>query len=236
MIKIFLGNLGSGKSLCAVRDIVNDDSGRVTFTNIMMKPAKNIMQIKPENVITRNEDKLELNTEYWSKQKKPLNIVWDEIHLTANARSSMSKVNMVFSKFLAMARRITGFDDRGYGHFIFIAQTERTIDINIKELASEIRYFKSHWFIVCEECESKVHATSEMEQIERCIVCGSWKIKREGLNIEVRHFANWFDYLYFIDRRKGKFHTRHYMVNDAENYFKYYDTLQMEDIWQKYLA
>lgn len=240
MITIFLGMLGSGKTASAVRELVNDKSGRITYSNLAVRNIKNVYHIKPQDIISKTEDEkgkitFDLNKEFWLKQKKPLNILWDEIHLTANSRKSMSNINMVFSKFMAMARRLVGFDKRGYGHLIFIAQAERTIDVNIKELASEIRYHKSYWIVKCEECSVSIIANSEMEQIETCLNCGSWKIERKGLNVEVRHFRTWGDYMNFKLNMPGKWHNKRYMIKDMADYFGYYDTMQMEDIWADYI-
>lgn len=240
MIKIFLGQLGSGKSVSAVREMYEDDSKRKTYTNLITYGIKNAVHIQPQDIIKKITDekgkvKFELNSEYWAKQKKPLNIIWDEIHLTANARSSMSKVNMVLSRFIAMARRITGFDERGYGHFIFIAQTERTIDVNIRELASEIRYHIGHYFLRCEDCNMYMNRSSEMPQLDKCPICNSWRILKEGLFIEVRKFKTWDDYFNFRLNIKGIWHFERYMISDIEKYFKMYDTLQMTDVWENYI-
>ena len=241
MIRIFLGNLGSGKTLSAVRELALDNSGRKTYTNISVRGIKNAVHIKPEYVIKKEEDekgklKLDLNTEYWNQQKKPLNLLWDEVHLTANSRRSMSSINQVFSKFIAMGRRIVGFDKRGYGCLTFIAQAERTIDRNIKELANEIRYHVSYWYIECNSCKSKIIVSSEMEQFSKCTKCGSWEIERKGLQIEVKRYKSWANYLNSqIDTKKHKWHFDRFMLYDAEDYYKYYETLQMEDIWGDYI-
>ena len=128
MIIIILGNLGSGKSAAAVRDLYNDRSGRITYTNIKTTGIDHVRQIKPSNVIKKSiksetikkdgsteiKYKLDLNKEYWMKQPKALNILWDEIHLTANSRQSMSAINQIIGRFIAMGRRITGYDKKGY--------------------------------------------------------------------------------------------------------------------------
>lgn len=244
MIKIFLGQLGSGKSASMVRELMNDKSGRVTYTNLITKNIKNVIHIKPEMVImktkvskSKNVDKMvfELNKDFWAKQKKPLNVVWDEIHLTANARSSMSKVNMILSRFIAMARRITGFDKRGYGHLIFIAQTERTIDVNIRDLASEIRYHIGHWVIQCEDCGIKLVTNSERQQVEICLQCGSFNILKSDFKVEVRKFNSWDNYFNYRLNIKGNWNFERYIIPDIEKYFGYYDTMQMTDMWENYI-
>lgn len=239
VIRVFLGNLGSGKSVNAVREMFMEKSGRVTYTNIFTTGVDNIVHITPDNIIKKVVDgkkvNLELNKEYWENQKKPLNILWDEIHLTANARMSMTKVNMVLSRFIAMARRITGFDKRGYGTFTFVAQKERTIDVNIRDLVNEIVYHISHWVIYCEDCGSSFLVNSEMQITNKCASCGSWKIIRRDLKIEVFKFKSWNDYFNWCEKMKGKWHFSRELIIDIEDYFKHYDTLQMTDLWENYL-
>lgn len=239
MIRIFLGNLGSGKSANAVRELYKDESDRVTYTNLLTSGLNNVVHIKPEyiikKIVKRGKTSFDLNIKYWKKQKKPLNILWDEIHLTANSRMSMTKVNMVLSRFISMARRITGFDKRGYGHFTFIAQKERTIDVNIKDLANEIVYHISHWVLTCEECGLKFEVNSEMQQIDKCFKCGSWKILKSNLTIEVLKFNNWEKYYKWVEGMKGKLYFERTLVTDIEKYFKLYDTMQMSDMWENYI-
>lgn len=239
MIRVFLGNLGSGKSVYAVREIVNDESDRMHYSNMVLKKVGNFVHIRPEHVIKKSmvgkKIHFDLNLEYWNQQKKPLNVLWDEVHLTASSRQSMSKVNIVLSRFLAMARRITGFDKRGYGHFTFIAQKERTVDVNIKELCNEIFYFVSHWVVRCEGCGTRLAVNSERQQVERCIRCGSWKIVKEDLNIEVFVFNNWEKFYRWEQKIKGRWYVKRYIITDIEQYFRYYDTLQTSDIWDSYV-
>jgi len=249
MLRLYLGNLGSGKSASVIREIVNDKSDRMYYTNIKTKGIKNAIQIKPSDVIQKvitsskiNKDgvveekfKFDLNKKYWMKQKKPLNLVWDEIHLTANARNSQSTVNKIFSRFISMGRRITGFDEKGYGHFIFIAQAERTIDVNIRELANEIRYHRMYWVMTCKICKFALRVNSDMEEIENCLSCGSWKLVRSSFRIRVFRFNNWMAYLKFREGWGGRYHFEKYEITDIEKYFKHYDTHQMEDLWDDYI-
>ena len=134
-----------------------------------------------------------------------------------------------------MGRRIVGFDEKGYGHFIFIAQAERTIDVNIRELANEIRYHRMFWVLTCKVCNFKLKVHSDMEEIENCLGCGSWKLKRWGFTVRVFRFNSWVSYLKFREGWKGKYHFEKYDVTDISDYFKHYDTHQMEDLWDDYL-
>ena len=242
MIRVFLGNLGSGKTACAVKEIMDDESGRLTYTNTRLIRVPNTVFIRPCDVIQVVKDKdnekkrlYQLNVEYWKKQKKPLNVLWDEIHLTASARRSMSKANLVLSQFLAMARRITGFDKRGYGCFTFVAQKERTIDVNIRELCNEIIYHISYWKLTCEDCGRYTYPNSEQQQILRCLACGSWNVQKSDLYILRMFFNKWENYYRWCEGEGGRFHFKRQFVYDIEDYFKHYDTLQISNIWDSHV-
>lgn len=248
MIKIYLGNLGSGKSVYAIREMVLNKTDRKVYTNLVAYNIDNVIHIRPENVILKIPDKtkkkgfkLDLNINFWLKQKKPLHIVWDEIHLTANSRSSTSSSNMVISRFISMGRRVVGMDKRGYGHLIFIAQSERTVDSNIRDLANEIYYFRSIWTIECEDCGFKIITNSDKQQIEKCLNCKSWKVLKKDIEISVfvlaqkKNLSAWECYYGFRNGMKNMT-SEQFIIKDIEEYFKYYDTLQMTDIWNDYIS
>ncbi len=235
MIRIYLGNLGSGKTCNAVKEMIEDRSNRKTYTNIVpMSKSCNWIKIRPEDIITldindKGKVKYSLNKDFWMKQPKPLNIVWDEIHLSmGNSRRSMSSPNIVLSQFIALARRFVGSDLKGYGHLIFIAQHPQSVDANIRRLTNEIRYHRMHWIMNCQDCYSREFTNSDKEEIELCSVCRSPNLIRSNFICQVFKFRNWEKYIVW------KYFTS-YAVHDLSDYFKYYDTEQMEDMWEDYL-
>lgn len=242
MIRIYLGKLGSGKTVSAIREIKKDRSGRMNYTNIGNKLSNSII-IKGSDIVTRKlievkksgqeVFKYEFNLNFWNQQKKPLNVVWDEIHLVANSRESQSKLNRAMSRFLSMGRRITGYDDSGYGHFIFIAQASRTIDVNIKDLCNEIRYHIMYWILECKKCHASVWVSSEMKEVEVCLYCGSWKLKRTNFKVQVFKFSDWINYQKWIEGW-GKFYFEKLWIMDIENYFGFYNTHQTETIFDEF--
>lgn len=247
MIRIYLGKLGSGKSISAIREIANDQSGRTNYTNIK-NDLKNCIMIEGSDIIKKTlistkkkrdgriEEifKYEFNLPFWQKQKKPLNIIWDEIHLVANSRDSQSKLNKCMSRFLSMGRRIVGSDDTGYGHFIFIAQTSRTIDVNLRDLANEIRYHVMYWISECKKCYRGRWVTSEMKEVEFCIYCGSWKLLRKDFMVKIFKFHDFIDYQKWYEGW-GKFYFEKLWLSDIENYFEHYDTHQIEKIFDDFV-
>ena len=127
MIRIFLGNVGSGKTISAVREIVEAEynpHGLPIFSNIITKSkgkyalTKNTtitreMLIKKEVVkVTKNGEevvKLKFNSEFWIEQKETsegFNIVLDEFHTLMDSRRFMSKQSKVLNDFLSLIRKV----------------------------------------------------------------------------------------------------------------------------------
>ncbi|HEC38841.1 hypothetical protein LCGC14_0636120 [marine sediment metagenome] len=247
MIRIYLGKLGSGKSVSAIREIANDHSGRTNYTNIKNN-LPNSTLIKGTDIIKKilhstkekrdgtveEIHKYEFNLDFWNKQKKPLNIIWDEIHLVANSRDSQSKLNKCMSRFLSLGRRITGSDDSGYGHFIFIAQASRTIDVNIRDLCNEVRYHIMYWISECKNCHRGRWVTSEIKEIESCIYCGSWKLLRKNFMVKVFKFHDFINYQKWYEGW-GKFYFEKLWITDIEQYFQHYNTHQIEGIFDDFV-
>lgn len=237
-----MGNLGAGKSLYGIRTIINDTSGKKTYSNIAIKDCPNAVYVTPDMMFIRTETsdknkfKYEFNQKFWESQKKPLNLFWDEIHLSGgNSRRSSSSINLAFSKFIAMGRRISGMDEYGnYGILTYSAQSERTIDVNLKELCNEIIFCIGHWELVCLKCNMGINSTSEMQTIDICRICGSWQLKKENYYIEIFKFKNWDNYFRFRMGVKGKFHFERFIIEDAVDYFSRYDTLSMKGLWETF--
>lgn len=247
MIRIYLGKLGSAKTVSAIREIANDQSGRTNYTNIRNNLSNSTL-IKGNDIIKKTliktkqkrdgsvEEiyKYEFNLDFWQKQKKPLNIVWDEIHLVANSRDSQTKLNKCMSRFLSMGRRIVGSDDAGYGHFIFIAQSSRTIDVNIRDLCNEVRYHIMHWISECKSCGKGRWVSSEIKEIEFCVFCGSWKLLRKSFMVNVLKFHDFIDYQKWYEGW-GKYYFEKLWITDIENYFEHYNTHQIEGIFDDFV-
>ena len=244
MIRIVLGNLGAGKTINAVREIVEDDSGMPIFTNIAVKGINNVYRINPSDVIKKEKDekgktKYSLNIDFWIDQPKPLAIYWDEVHLSAgNSRSSMSHANKILSRFIAMGRRIVGMSEETglNGYMVYIAQSERTLDVNLRDLCNEIYYLVGMWVINCTECGQKLARNSDQKQLRRCIFCDSGKITITDHKTLIYEFSTWEGYIKFRMGMSGKHYSQPpKVIEDLKRYFKYYDTLQIADLWNDYL-
>ena len=251
MIKLFLGNIGSGKSLCAVREMVQNIAHKTFYTNIIPKKPRltpHIKVLKPEMIIEKeitgykkkkdgSEEPvidLKLNSKFWKEVPKPISVVLDEAHDFMNARRSASKVNIILGKFLALTRRILGESDYADGDLIFITQLDRRIDIICREMAHQIRYHVCHYQVNCLNCGCGLMENSETpERAVICPLCHSHKLKKSNFSIEVKHFCNIFAYTGWKEFGMKTWH-RHYIISDIEKYFEFYNTLQWDNLFEDY--
>lgn len=243
MIKIFIGNIGSGKSACAVREMCKNPHMNY-YTNIIPRKPKqtpNIIQISPGMIVEKiietdskgkEKEKIDLNKDFWIKEaKRPLSVVLDEAHDFMDARRSMSKVNQILAKFLALTRRIVGETD-AEGDLIFITQLDRRIDIICREMSHQIRYHISHYYKSCLRCGLEWAETSEMpEKSSVCAHCGSTRLLKHDFRIEVYHFAGISQYEAWKSFGMQSYH-RHYIINDIEQFFGFYNTLQWDNLFE----
>ena len=115
MIRIILGNVGSGKTAVAVREMCINPTKRKTYSNIQTS-LDNQIDISPEMIIKReivdykkNKKtgekepvyKYALNIEYWKSITEPCDVILDEAHTILNSRKSQSKTNIVVTDWLA---------------------------------------------------------------------------------------------------------------------------------------
>jgi len=240
-IRIFLGNVGSGKTACAVREIMN--SRQMYFSNIITKEVKNnslidsSMIIKTIDVLNlktnKYKEKLMVNKEYWEEQVKlfaPINVIVDEAHAILNARRGMAKKSQVFLEWMAMIRRVLGSVD-ATGSLTLISQLERRLDIIAKEMCNEVRYFICKYQKMCSECGHIWSECNEQPELKHeCGICGSLQIKKFNHIIECWHFQGMDEFIKWKYLGLKKQFYRHYNILDIEKYFPYYNTLQWENL------
>ena len=147
MIIIFTGGIGSGKTLSAVRLIIESDT--FAYTNFSMKGYKDHYRLKMSDIILNIKDEKgkivskTVNWGFWNKARKEhqkFSVVFDEAHNFFSSRASMSKTSQLFSNFQAQIRKL--LNDSVDNHLILITQKLRRIDVNARELA--------HYIIECE--------------------------------------------------------------------------------------
>lgn len=134
MIIIILGGIGSGKTLSAVKDIV--DNKQYALTNFKLKNIRNYHRLKISDILVKEEKKYRVNWEFWENVRsshKNYSIFLDEIHNIIHSRRSMSSVNIQMSKWVSQIRKILA--DHPTNHLYIISQTVRKIDVDFRDLA-----------------------------------------------------------------------------------------------------
>lgn len=222
---------------------------RTTYSNIHTS-LKNQIDISPEMIIKReivdykkNKKtgdkepvyKYALNIEYWKKIKEPVDVILDEAHTILNARRSQSKTNIVVSDWLALIRRVLGQSESGTGGTVtFISQLSNRIDIIARDMATNILYTICHYIKSCKDCGTSWTENSEMpEGYIVCPSCHSIKLMKHDHKIEVWHFANMPKFLMWFHMGQKTFYRR-YFVNDIEEYFPLYNTLQWDNMFSSF--
>lgn len=239
MIEIVLGNIGSGKTACAVRELVQNKDGRVTYSNILTKKVKNNIVLKPNmitkvNVDEKGKETLALNVEFWQQtvkkhKRQGINVIIDEAHIVVNSRRSMSKQNIIFTEFLALLRRVIG-GSVGYGKLTLITQLPRRLDSIARDMATLVKFHVCHYIVECSKCGACYSENNEEpEKITHCPHCKNYKLKTHSHIIERFHFKNIEEYEKFELFGQKTYH-RHYFIGDISDYFSNYDTLQWDNL------
>jgi len=239
MIRIILGNVGSGKTASTVRWMKGrTDRTIVTNIDVKGKEFKHCIKLKPEMIIKEKDDKgkLALNVDFWKnlvKVKKKIIVVIDEAHTFFNPRRSMSKLNVIMTDFLALLRRVLGSTDSG-GELVLITQLSRRLDVVAKEMATYVQFCVHHYVTECKKCGYKWKETNEQPiKAYECPMCNSYKIEKIKNIIEVYEFRNTDDYQRFEDYG-DKCYFRRYYIKDIRKIFGNYNTLQWDDMLSQY--
>jgi hypothetical protein len=248
MIRIMLGKMGSGKTACMVREMINNEDDKVTFANIIIhKKVNNVVQIKRDMIINRNligtqkngkqVYEYKFNDTFWKDTRNKyngINVVLDEAHTLIDSRRAMSKENVIMNDFMALLRRILGDSGDGYGELVLITQLGRRLDIIARELATSVHYHVAHYIRKCKKCQFAFKENNEMKDKPKlCPRCNFNKFSKHNFVIEKWEFEN-MDYFDMWLECGKKSYYKHYYVTDIENYFNYYDTFQWENLISEY--
>ncbi len=248
MITIISGNVGSGKTALAVRAMALNLNERKTYSNIQTS-LKNQIDISPEMIIhkeiidyKKNRKsgerepvyKYRLNVDFWKKIKEPINVTLDEAHTILNSRRSSSTTNIIVSDWISLIRRVLGSTDAGFGELTFITQLIGRIDIIARDMATNIIYTICHFVKTCENCGASWKENSEMpEGFIICPVCNTNKIQKHSHVLEVWHFPNMRMYTAWHEFGQKTYYKRYY-VNNIEEYFPLYNTLQWDNMFSNF--
>lgn len=239
MIKLFLGNIGSGKTACAVREMCRNQ--RITYSNIETKTIKNNILFSPDmifkkDVIGRKKTgekiiKLSLNEEFW-QSKNNVNVIIDEAHEILNSRNAFSVKTRIILQFISMLRRVVGSKDDEYGSLIVISQLSRRLDVVLRDMSTEISYFICKFVSRCSKCGFHVSQTNENPEIVYLCPRCKKSLKRCNFVIEVYKFAKIEAFEAWKEAGMKRYY-RHYEIYDIENYFPKYNTYQWGNILSK---
>lgn len=242
MIRLMLGNVGSGKTASMVREMYLDNSKNITYSNIITKSIKNNKTIDSSMIIKRTYDEkgkesLSLNKDFWmdiNKQGKAINVIIDEAHAVLNPRRAMSKINVIMTEWMALIRRVLGGADGNYGELTLITQLDRRLDPIAREMATDIFYHVCHYTKRCKKCKSIKFENNEIsDKLKQCPLCKSYEIEKFDHYIEVFRFKN--IKAYEIWKETGqKSYFNHYFITDIEKYFRFYNTLQWDNLIGEY--
>lgn len=245
MIKLVLGNVGSGKTAQTVR-WMKQNPHLTIITNIDTK-LKHVIKLKPEMIIKKEVigqkrdgsdiTKLRLNEEFWKdfrKNNDNINVVIDEAHTFFNPRRSMNKVNIIMSDFLALLRRIAGNTGAREGKLILITQLLRRLDVIGRDMATDVEYCLNHYLMYCGNCDYIWREHNEVpNKPESCPMCGSHRLKKRDDKIEVWAFKDHDLYKSWSETGAKTFYS-HYIIHDIKDVFGIYDTLQWDEMLSNY--
>lgn len=146
----------------------------------------------------------------------------------------MSKVNVIMTDWVALLRRVLGSSEAGYGEVVFITQLERRLDPIVKEMSNSVYYHVCHYLKTCNKCGLSIREHNEVaDPIFTCPRCGSKNIKKHSHVVEVWRFKSMNLYTIWKETGQKTYHKR-YKIDDIEKYFKFYDTLQWENLLSQY--
>lgn len=242
MIRIILGNVGSGKTALIVREMLVNNNKNY-YSNIITRQIKNNTVIEKSNIIKEEvirikkngepELKQVLNKEFWYNlnRDKSLNIVLDEAHTLINPRKSMSKINLIMGDFMALLRRVVGSNTHDYGELVLITQLERRLDVIAREMATVVQYVLGHYERHCKKCGKLLVENNETpNKLFNCPKCNK-PTEKKNFIIEVFSFENIDKFhTWEVSRRRRKTYYNRYFVTDIEETFKHYNTLQWENL------
>lgn len=249
MIRISCGNIGSGKTASEVRELFYNLSGRKTYTNIKTD-FPYCVELKPEYIIKKTlvktkrtgEEvfKLSFNKKFWEENHEPINVTFDEISAIYDARRSMSKLNVIFSQFQNSLRRVLGNTDAGTGELVYITQWIESIDPRARMACTQIRHHSCDYQKTCKKCGCYWFENSDdPEHLQICPHCFSKDLLKHNHSVVVKKFGfkdeitaeqNFFKWRDFGEET----YYDEYTIEDIEQYFPHYNTLQWENLFEDY--
>jgi hypothetical protein len=240
MIKIYVGNVGSGKTLMAVHDMLEDST--TTYTNIYTNNIPHVIRLDKSMLIKqtiigmkRNGEEIlksEFNKEFWldvKEKHKKINVILDEAHSLLNARRSTSTQNIILNDFLSLIRKFLGSSNE-HGHLLLITQLSNKIDLLARDMATFVQFHVGHYIYQCLKCRYKYISNSEMSLCDICPNCRSPNVYKIKTRIEVWQFNNMEDFEIFKFLKKKTYFNR-FTVDHPEKIYNNFDTMQWDNLF-----
>lgn len=246
-IKLYMGYLGSGKTLSCIREMAF--SPMPTYTNVKTKNGLKTFLLNKDSIIlnkvvgqknkrdgtTEDVIETEVNFDFWEKAKKKhqfgFNIVIDEAHSIIDARTSMSKQNRIAKKWASSLRKIISCD-KGSGDVILISQLPRGIDVWAKELCNQYRWHEYVSHRQCNNCKERyVFNSSSEEPQERCPNCDYGNNTELASKLISYRFKTIEDVEAFIYYNAKTYYYAE-VINNPNYFYRYYDTFQIENLFE----
>lgn len=214
MIIIIVGGIGSGKTLSAVKDIIQRD--QLTFTNFQLFQTRKIKRLKYEHLFFKDEKskKMKLNFSFWNELTKKyggFDIVLDEFHNVMSSRRAMSKRNVLLSDWLSQIRKILGQSEKN--NLVLITQKLRRIDVNSRDLAHLCIYCMKRELPIKIETMVKEHGRKKLKLLPVVMIYRFYFDSPESL----LHFQETGARTYFRMTR--------FIANDYYQFFNSYELI-----------
>lgn len=225
MIKLFIGGVGSGKSVSIMREIKRRKQD--CFVNFSCN-IKGCTRLKEEHIIKEvvigyKRDgtpimKKEVNYDFWkgliSKGNK-FDIYIDEAHNIMHSRRSTSTWNTLFTMWLSQIRKILGSSEKN--HIYIISQRITGIDVVGRDLCHEITY---------------MHKIESSIKVNTPVVESGRKLKKPIKLIYVVQYVFIGDlcienFIRFLSTGQKTYSYRQYFI--ANFYFRFYDSYELLD-------
>lgn len=133
MIIALIGNIGEGKSVSMIKEIVTRKN--FVLTNFHIKYSHHRLRYTDFFIMDEDNRIIGVNWQFWDdmrKKHKDFSIFLDEVPSIVHSRASMTKRNIYLSHWISQVRKI--LSDSPNSHLYIVSQTPRKIDVNWREL------------------------------------------------------------------------------------------------------
>lgn len=205
-IIVFVGGVGSGKSVSVVREMLLRN--KACHVNFRTHNIGRVTRLKVSHIVKKDDKgRMSVNYDYWKEQQPMGDIYIDEVHNLVHSRAAMSSFNRLASMWVSQIRKVLGQDE--HNHLYLITQKPQRLDVAFRDLTS-------YW----------VHCSKK--ELSHSIPTLDWRGNKKNIQATaVVHRI--FDSLealnlYDVSKIDQSVRRRWFLAN---RYFKYYDSYRM---------